>query len=85
MPKPKRISNAIFRRCAPKAAPSSRRCARTAKTPANGERHLRAADAYRADSFDELKKEVFGPVLHVVRYNRNELDELVEQINASTA
>ncbi|HHL1781412.1 TPA: aldehyde dehydrogenase family protein, partial [Klebsiella pneumoniae] len=35
------------------------------------------------DSFDELKKEVFGPVLHVVRYNRNELDKLVEQINAS--
>ena len=35
------------------------------------------------DSFDELKKEVFGPVLHVVRYNRNNLNELVEQINAS--
>ena len=34
-------------------------------------------------SFDELKKEVFGPVLHVVRYNRNKLDKLVEQINAS--
>ena len=34
-------------------------------------------------SFDELKKEVFGPVLHVVRYNRNNLNELVEQINAS--
>jgi hypothetical protein len=25
------------------------------------------------DSFDELKKEVFGPVLHVVRYNRNDV------------
>jgi len=34
-------------------------------------------------SFDELKKEVFGPVLHVVRYNRNNLDQLIEQINAS--
>ncbi|MDU3300680.1 MAG: bifunctional proline dehydrogenase/L-glutamate gamma-semialdehyde dehydrogenase PutA, partial [Enterobacter ludwigii] len=34
-------------------------------------------------SFDELKKEVFGPVLHVVRYNRNNLNELIEQINAS--
>jgi hypothetical protein len=30
------------------------------------------------ESFDELKKEVFGPVLHVVRYNRNELDKLVD-------
>ena len=34
-------------------------------------------------SFDELKKEVFGPVLHVVRYQRNALHELVGQINAS--
>ncbi|ABP60220.1 trifunctional transcriptional regulator/proline dehydrogenase/L-glutamate gamma-semialdehyde dehydrogenase [Enterobacter sp. 638] len=34
-------------------------------------------------SFDELKKEVFGPVLHVVRYSRNNLEALVEQINAS--
>ncbi|WP_253383967.1 trifunctional transcriptional regulator/proline dehydrogenase/L-glutamate gamma-semialdehyde dehydrogenase [unidentified bacterial endosymbiont] len=33
--------------------------------------------------FDELKKEVFGPILHVVRYNRNNLHELIEQINAS--
>ncbi|CBJ81124.1 multifunctional: transcriptional repressor of proline utilization; proline dehydrogenase; pyrroline-5-carboxylate dehydrogenase [Xenorhabdus bovienii str. Jollieti] len=35
------------------------------------------------ENFDELKKEVFGPVLHVVRFNRNELDKLLEQINAS--
>lgn len=34
-------------------------------------------------SFDELKKEVFGPVLHVVRYSRNNLEALVDQINAS--
>ena len=34
-------------------------------------------------SFDELKKEIFGPVLHVVRYNRNNLEELIGQINAS--
>lgn len=35
------------------------------------------------DSFDELKREIFGPVLHVVRYNRRNLDQLIEQINAS--
>ena len=33
------------------------------------------------ESFDELKKEIFGPVLHVVRYSRNNLDGLIEQIN----
>ncbi len=32
------------------------------------------------DDFAELQKEVFGPVLHVVRYNRNQLPELIEQI-----
>lgn len=35
------------------------------------------------DSFDELQKEVFGPVLHVVRFQRQHLNELVDQINAS--
>ncbi|XVE36890.1 L-glutamate gamma-semialdehyde dehydrogenase [Salmonella enterica subsp. enterica serovar Enteritidis] len=35
------------------------------------------------ENFAELEKEVFGPVLHVVRYNRNQLAELIEQINAS--
>ncbi|PQX72619.1 trifunctional transcriptional regulator/proline dehydrogenase/L-glutamate gamma-semialdehyde dehydrogenase [Cronobacter sakazakii] len=33
------------------------------------------------ESFYEMKKEVFGPVLHVVRYNRNNLAGLIEQIN----
>ncbi|MBX9334611.1 aldehyde dehydrogenase family protein, partial [Serratia marcescens] len=35
------------------------------------------------DSFDELQKEIFGPVLHVVRFQRNNLDALVDQINAA--
>ncbi|MFJ2973327.1 trifunctional transcriptional regulator/proline dehydrogenase/L-glutamate gamma-semialdehyde dehydrogenase [Kluyvera sp. NPDC087067] len=35
------------------------------------------------ESFDELTKEVFGPVLHVVRYHRSQLDALIGQINAS--
>ncbi|MFJ4372876.1 trifunctional transcriptional regulator/proline dehydrogenase/L-glutamate gamma-semialdehyde dehydrogenase [Pseudomonas japonica] len=35
------------------------------------------------ESFDELKREIFGPVLHVLRYNRKDMDQLIEQINAS--
>lgn len=35
------------------------------------------------DSFDELKKEIFGPVLHVVRFQRQNLGALVDKINAS--
>jgi len=33
------------------------------------------------NGFDEMKKEIFGPVLHVVRYTRQNLDALVDQIN----
>ncbi|MFI3047344.1 trifunctional transcriptional regulator/proline dehydrogenase/L-glutamate gamma-semialdehyde dehydrogenase [Pseudomonas coronafaciens] len=35
------------------------------------------------ESFDELQREIFGPVLHVVRYKRKALDQLIGQINAS--
>lgn len=31
-------------------------------------------------SMDELQREVFGPVLHVIRYRRDELEQLLEQI-----
>ncbi|MGE4411850.1 MAG: aldehyde dehydrogenase family protein, partial [Sphingobium sp.] len=31
----------------------------------------------------ELKREVFGPVLHVIRYRRERLDELIDAINAT--
>ena len=34
-------------------------------------------------SVSDLDKEVFGPVLHVVRYKRNTLPQVIEQINAS--
>ena len=46
-------------------------------------RYVRGANAYRTRELRRTEKRVFGPVLHVVRYNRNELDKLVEQINAS--
>ncbi|HEY8606024.1 MAG TPA: trifunctional transcriptional regulator/proline dehydrogenase/L-glutamate gamma-semialdehyde dehydrogenase [Noviherbaspirillum sp.] len=35
------------------------------------------------DSFGRLQREVFGPVLHVLRYRRDQLPQLVEAINAS--
>lgn len=35
------------------------------------------------DSIADLKREVFGPVLHVVRYRRRELDKLIDAINAT--
>jgi RHH-type transcriptional regulator, proline utilization regulon repressor / proline dehydrogenase / delta 1-pyrroline-5-carboxylate dehydrogenase len=35
------------------------------------------------DRLDTLKREVFGPVLHVLRYRRTELDALLDQIRAT--
>jgi len=40
-----------------------------------------APQLYEIDSLDVLKEEVFGPIVHVVRYKRDELDAVVEQIN----
>ncbi|MFL6633265.1 MAG: trifunctional transcriptional regulator/proline dehydrogenase/L-glutamate gamma-semialdehyde dehydrogenase [Massilia sp.] len=34
-------------------------------------------------SMSELKREVFGPVLHVVRWRRSDLDKVVDTINAT--
>jgi RHH-type proline utilization regulon transcriptional repressor/proline dehydrogenase/delta 1-pyrroline-5-carboxylate dehydrogenase len=35
------------------------------------------------ESLDELEREVFGPVLHLLRYARDDLDSLIAQINAT--
>lgn len=35
------------------------------------------------NSIDELNQEVFGPVLHVVRYPRDQLTSVIQQINAA--
>lgn len=39
--------------------------------------------AFEIDSIKMLKREVFGPVLHVVRYKTSELDQVVDEINGS--
>jgi RHH-type proline utilization regulon transcriptional repressor/proline dehydrogenase/delta 1-pyrroline-5-carboxylate dehydrogenase len=35
------------------------------------------------DSLSELTHEVFGPVLHIIRYRREQLDRLIDDINAT--
>ena len=35
------------------------------------------------ERLDELQQEIFGPVLHVLRYRRADLDPLLDQINAA--
>ncbi|WP_066336610.1 trifunctional transcriptional regulator/proline dehydrogenase/L-glutamate gamma-semialdehyde dehydrogenase [Azohydromonas lata] len=49
--------------------------------PANGS--FIAPTLIELESLDELQREVFGPVLHVLRYRRAELDALLTQINGT--
>jgi RHH-type proline utilization regulon transcriptional repressor/proline dehydrogenase/delta 1-pyrroline-5-carboxylate dehydrogenase len=39
--------------------------------------------AVQIDSLEQLEREVFGPVLHVIRYKARNLDAVIEQINAT--
>lgn len=41
-----------------------------------------APQAYELPNIRLLKKEVFGPILHVVRYRREDLDKVIADINA---
>jgi RHH-type proline utilization regulon transcriptional repressor/proline dehydrogenase/delta 1-pyrroline-5-carboxylate dehydrogenase len=42
-----------------------------------------APHAYEIDSLDLLQQEVFGPVLHVIRWRAKDLDAVLEQINST--
>jgi RHH-type proline utilization regulon transcriptional repressor/proline dehydrogenase/delta 1-pyrroline-5-carboxylate dehydrogenase len=45
--------------------------------------HFIAPTAVEIDSLDRLKREVFGPVVHVLRYRADRLEQLVDAINAT--
>ncbi len=42
-----------------------------------------APAAFELERLEQLEREVFGPILHVVRYKAHRLDEVVDQINAT--
>ncbi|HVH35898.1 MAG TPA: aldehyde dehydrogenase family protein, partial [Tahibacter sp.] len=42
-----------------------------------------APRAYELKSLSQLEREVFGPVLHVIRYRADELDAVLDAINAT--
>jgi RHH-type proline utilization regulon transcriptional repressor/proline dehydrogenase/delta 1-pyrroline-5-carboxylate dehydrogenase len=42
-----------------------------------------APRAYEISSLSELKEEVFGPILHIIRYAREDIDKVVESIHAT--
>jgi len=42
-----------------------------------------APRAYELERLDQLEREVFGPILHVIRYRASELDQVIEHVNAT--
>ncbi len=45
--------------------------------------HFFAPVAYEIESLSDLKREIFGPVLHVIRYRAKDLDQVIANINAT--
>ena len=41
-----------------------------------------APTLFELNNLNDLQREVFGPILHVIRYRADELDQLIDQINA---
>jgi RHH-type proline utilization regulon transcriptional repressor/proline dehydrogenase/delta 1-pyrroline-5-carboxylate dehydrogenase len=50
---------------------------------ASGAGHFIAPTLIRLDSISDLRREIFGPVLHVVTYEGEQLDEVIDAINAT--
>lgn len=45
--------------------------------------HFMPPTAFALQSIHELKREVFGPVLHVISFKRSELDKVIDEINST--
>ena len=45
--------------------------------------HYMAPCAFEIDSINSLEREVFGPILHVVRYRARDLDRIIDEINGT--
>ena len=43
--------------------------------------HFIAPQVFEIESLEQLPQEVFGPVLHVIRYSADQLDSVLQQIN----
>jgi RHH-type transcriptional regulator, proline utilization regulon repressor / proline dehydrogenase / delta 1-pyrroline-5-carboxylate dehydrogenase len=61
--------------------PQARSVHQTALPPACVTGHFVAPTLLEIDNLDALKREVFGPVLHVCRFSSDELDRVVDDIN----
>ena len=49
-------------------------------TPSGG--HFVSPAIYLLDNLDQLQREVFGPILHIIRYRKDDLVNVLNQVNA---
>ena len=56
---------------------------RMARDESAGQGHFVMPTIIEIDSIERLQREVFGPVLHVLRYRREQLPEVLDAINAT--
>jgi len=56
---------------------------RMARDESAGQGHFVMPTLIELDRIERLQREVFGPVLHVVRYRRDDLDQVLDAINAT--
>jgi RHH-type proline utilization regulon transcriptional repressor/proline dehydrogenase/delta 1-pyrroline-5-carboxylate dehydrogenase len=57
--------------------------ARMARDESAGQGHFVMPTLIEIDRIQRLQREVFGPVLHVLRYRRDDLDPVLDAINAT--
>jgi RHH-type proline utilization regulon transcriptional repressor/proline dehydrogenase/delta 1-pyrroline-5-carboxylate dehydrogenase len=73
----------MLERHAAKMERSARPIARAPDPDGVGEGYWFCPRVYEIDGIEQLEGEVFGPVLHVVRYAARDLDRVIDSINAT--
>ena len=48
-----------------------------------GDSHFVAPSVYRVDGIADLEREVFGPILHVASFEADDIDKVLDQVNAA--
>lgn len=59
------------------------RLIKTLALPGSDNGHFVAPVVFEIERLDQLQGEVFGPVLHVIRYGAETLDQVIDAVNAS--
>ena len=49
--------------------------------PSNLDGYFFAPCAFEIDTIKQLESEVFGPILHIIRYRARDLDQVIEDVN----